>query len=148
MTQVDEHQLAQRTRIQSPAQLLLCRGCCCGRPERGFPPVPVERIKAVWKSEKLNAAVQLTISGCLGPCDLPNVVLVLTAEGAHWFGRIETDAQYDALIDWARECRLARAPLPLPDWLERHRIDRFAACASGIEARTSSVAPCEASAQE
>jgi (2Fe-2S) ferredoxin len=123
--QTDEQAAPHRTRIHSQAQLLLCRGCCCGREDRGFPAVPVERIKAAWKAEKLNAAVQLTISGCLGPCDLPNVVLVLTAEGAQWFGRVESEAQYDALVEWARDCRRAQAALPLPEWLQAHRIARF-----------------------
>jgi cobaltochelatase CobN len=67
------------TRVRSPAQLLLCKGCCCGRTDRGLPEVPVERIKAAWKAEKLNRGVQLTISGCLGPCDLPNVAVLVTA---------------------------------------------------------------------
>jgi len=114
------------TRIGSQAQLLLCRGCCCGKTERGFPAVPVERIKAAWKAEKLNAAVQLTISGCLGPCDLPNVALVLTPEGAQWFGLLDSDEHYEGLIDWARACRAAGATQPLPAWLRAHRIERFA----------------------
>ena len=63
-------------------------GCCCGQTDRGFPPVPVERLKAVWKAEKLNKTVQLTISGCLGPCDLANVILVMTAGSMYWFGGI------------------------------------------------------------
>ena len=29
-------------------------------------------------AEKLNRTIQLTISGCLGPCDVPNVALLLT----------------------------------------------------------------------
>ena len=75
----DAERLARETmttRVTSPAQVLLCRGCCCGKTERGYPEVPADRIKAAWKGEKLNRSVQLTISGCLGPCDLANVALV------------------------------------------------------------------------
>jgi cobaltochelatase CobN len=113
------------TRITSPAQVMFCRGCCCGRTDRGLPDVPVDRIKAIWKAEKLNRAVQLTISGCLGPCDQPNVALVLTPDGARWFGRIEDPAHYDAVIDWARACAAEGSTLPLPDVLEPHRLKRF-----------------------
>jgi cobaltochelatase CobN len=113
------------TRIKSPAQVFFCRGCCCGRTDRGLPDVPVDRIKSAWKAEKLNRGVQLTISGCLGPCDHPNVALVLTAEGAQWFGRIEGDARYEAIIDWARACVAAGSTLPLPEILEAHRLQRF-----------------------
>jgi cobaltochelatase CobN len=113
------------TRVKSPAQVLLCRGCCCGRTDRGLPAVPVERIKAAWKAEKLNRGVQLTISGCLGPCDLPNVAVVVTAEGARWYGLLDGDAHYDALIDWARACVAEGRPLPPPEALAAHRFDRF-----------------------
>ena len=50
--------LTNRTAL---AQVACCVGCCCGRTDRGFPPVPVERLKEVWKQEKLNRTVQLTI---------------------------------------------------------------------------------------
>lgn len=104
---------------------MLCKGCCCGRTDRGLPEVPVERIKAVWKAEKLNRGVQLTISGCLGPCDLPNVAVLVTATGTQWYGLIDGDAHYDALIAWARACVAGGANLPPPDLLARHRFDRF-----------------------
>lgn len=115
------------TRVKSPAQVLLCKGCCCGKTERGLPEVPVERIKAVWKAEKLNRAVQLTISGCLGPCDLPNVVLLLTPEGTAWYGNLAGDAHYDALIDWARACKAEGRTLEPPRAWEGHRFERFTA---------------------
>jgi hypothetical protein len=113
------------TRVKSPAQVLLCKGCCCGRVDRGLPEVPVDRIKAIWKAEKLNRAVQLTISGCLGPCDLPNVAVIVTAEGTAWYGRLEGDAPYDALIAWARDSVLAGRSLPTPEAIEAHRFERF-----------------------
>jgi hypothetical protein len=113
------------TKIRSPAQLLLCKGCCCGRTDRGLPEVPVDRIKAIWKAEKLNRAVQLTISGCLGPCDLPNVVLVITTTGTEWFGFLDGDAPYDALIGWARACDASGTVLPTPDSLDALRFSRF-----------------------
>ena len=113
------------TRVKSPAQLLLCKGCCCGRTDRGLPDVPVERIKAVWKAEKLNRGVQLTISGCLGPCDLPNVAVVVTARETTWYGHLDGDAHYDALIAWVRACAAEGAALPPPEALAGHRFERF-----------------------
>jgi hypothetical protein len=122
----DEPRTPLVTKVQPPAQLLLCKGCCCGRTDRGLPEVPVDRIKAIWKAEKLNRAVQLTISGCLGPCDLPNVAVVVTAAGTEWFGRLAGDAIYDAIIAWARACQEAGSTLPLPENLNRLRFERFA----------------------
>lgn len=113
------------TRIRSPAQVLLCKGCCCGKTERGLPEVPVERIKAAWKSEKLNRAVQLTISGCLGPCDLPNVAVLVTPGGMAWYGNLSGDKHYDALVDWARACKAEGRTLEPPSAWEAHRFERF-----------------------
>ena len=122
-TEGDRSALA--TRVKSPVQVLLCKGCCCGRTDRGLPEVPVERIKAAWKAEKLNRAVQLTISGCLGPCDLPNVAVVVSARGTAWFGRLDGDAPYDALIAWARAGLASGTTRPAPDGWETHRFERF-----------------------
>ena len=113
------------TRVKSPAQVLFCKGCCCGKTERGLPAVPVDRLKAAWKAEKLNRGVQLTISGCLGPCDLPNVAVVATAAGLQWYGRLDRDAHYDALLAWARACVASGTALPVPESLAAHRFERF-----------------------
>src|SRR3984893_16566915 len=51
--------------------LTVCQGCCCGNTENGRPPVPVDWLKKEWRARGLLKRVQLTISGCLGPCDLP-----------------------------------------------------------------------------
>jgi cobaltochelatase CobN len=107
--------------------LILCKGCCCGRTDRGLPEVPVDRIKEIWRREKLNRSIQLTVSGCLGPCDVPNVVLILTFDPPEWLGRIAGDASYDLLIQWARDCHAAGALVPMPGPLAENRLERFAA---------------------
>ena len=114
------------TKRTAVAQVACCVGCCCGRTDRGFPAVPVERLKAVWKDEKLNRTVQLTISGCLGPCDMANVILVMTSDGAEWFGGIDDEAVFAAVIAWARSCQAAESLLPLPAVLDPCRFQRFA----------------------
>ncbi|MFM7290168.1 MAG: (2Fe-2S) ferredoxin domain-containing protein [Planctomycetia bacterium] len=113
------------TKRAAIAQVACCVGCCCGRTDRGFPAVPVERLKAVWKEEKLNRTVQLTISGCLGPCDMANVILVMTAAGTEWFGGIDDEAVFEAVIAWARACQAAHALLPLPPVMDACRFNRF-----------------------
>ncbi len=116
-----------KTKVKSPGQLLLCKGCCCGKTERGLPEVPVDRIKAAWKAEKLNKTIQLTISGCLGPCDLPNVAVMVSQGGTTWLGNLAGDDHYDALIAWARASAAAGTALPAPESLEPYRFERFQA---------------------
>ncbi len=108
------------------AQIFFCEGCCCGRADRGFPPLPKALIKERWKSLKLNRTIQLTISGCLGPCDLANVFYLLTSNGdGQWFGGLSEHWQYETLIQWAIECHQASLLLPIPATLYGHRFTRF-----------------------
>jgi cobaltochelatase CobN len=118
-----------RTRRKPLAQVVLCQGCCCGQTARGLPAVPLDWLKPLWKSEKLNKTVQLTVSGCLGPCDLPNVCCVITPQEQTWYGRLTTREDYAVLLDWARRVRDqagAGGPLPpLPAELEHLRFERW-----------------------
>jgi hypothetical protein len=113
------------TKRRAFAQIVFCVGCCCGRVDRGHPQLPVDKLKGVWRAEKLNASVQLTISGCLGPCDLANVALVILPEGNVWLGGLAGAALYDELIAWARACHAANRALPLPPALDAHRFERY-----------------------
>ena len=66
----------------------VCQGCCCGNTANGRPPVPVDWLKKEWRARGLLKRVQLTISGCLGPCDIPNVVTISNESGTLWLGGI------------------------------------------------------------
>ena len=107
------------------AQVSLCRGCCCGSVERGRSEVPVEWMKDEWKRRGLKKSVHLTISGCLGPCDLHNVVSLSTPAGTVWLGGLRDFASYKALLEWAVAIEEAGRALPIPDELTDFRFDPF-----------------------
>jgi hypothetical protein len=115
----------RRSKRKSLMQVLVCIGCCCGRVDRGKPEVPVDWLKAEWKAARLNPYIQLTISGCLGPCDLPNVVAVLTETGQQWIGQLNQREHYEALLQWGRACGAARRIEPPPPVLRQHFFERF-----------------------
>lgn len=81
-------------------QATICRGCCCGNKERGLPDVAVEWLKNEWRKRGLLKRVQLTISGCVGPCDVPNVVVVTSSSGTEWLGNIDKFEPYRSLPEW------------------------------------------------
>ena len=101
-----------RSRVQRPdgqivnivpkiGHLLVCsKGCCCGHAEEGFAPVPEDLYHAEWERRKLRNKVHLTQSGCLGPCSLANVVLLLFDGRPIWFHSINTEAQVIAIYDY------------------------------------------------
>jgi hypothetical protein len=115
----------RRTKRRSLMQVLVCIGCCCGRVDRGKPEVPVDWLKAEWKAARLNPYIQLTISGCLGPCDLPNVVAVLTETGQQWIGQLDQREHFEALVQWGRACGAARRLEPPPPGLRERFFERF-----------------------
>jgi nitrile hydratase accessory protein len=81
-------------------QIFVCAsGCCCGRTEDGFAPVPAETFHREWERRRLRNVVHLTIGGCLGPCALANVVLLLFDGQAQWFQSIDSEALAVALYD-------------------------------------------------
>jgi cobaltochelatase CobN len=93
--------------------LLVCaRGCCCGREDRGKPPVPIDFYKQEYKRRQIRDDVQLTMSGCLGPCPLLNVVLVLFDGRRVWFQSINHESQILAIYDYLDRMLAADRFLP------------------------------------
>jgi nitrile hydratase accessory protein len=96
-------------------QLFVCgSGCCCGRIEDGFAAVPAETFHREWERRRLRNVVHLTIGGCLGPCALANVVLLLFDGQAQWFHSINSDALALALYDHVDRMLEAGGGLPAP----------------------------------
>ena len=106
-------------------QITVCSGCCCGAVHRGKPEVPIDWLKQEWRSRGLLKNIQLTISNCLGPCDLPNVARVSAPGFEIWIGKIEKFEQYSSLVEWASQSKAAGALLPLPETFDQLRFDPF-----------------------
>ncbi|MCI0182366.1 hypothetical protein MM817_00625 [Acidibacillus sp. S0AB] len=126
LEEVSELVKARVTKRQVIAQVMVCAGCCCGKTEKGKPEIPLDWLKKAWKERKLLKTVQLTITGCLGPCDLVNVVSIMTGQEQRYFGGIVTDEPYHTLLEWAESTRLLGQPAPIPESLLAYEFDRFA----------------------
>jgi hypothetical protein len=103
----------------------VCQGCCCGNTANGRPPVPVEWLKKEWRARGLLKRIHLSFSGCLGPCDVPNVVTISNEAGTLWLGQIQEFHQYRSLVEWALASKDARELLPLPKEFRRHTLHPF-----------------------
>ncbi len=123
MSQNDEFSLVTKRLVIG--QVAVCLGCCCGNTANGRPAVPVDWLKAEWRARGLLKRVQLSISGCLGPCDLPNVVTISNENGTLWLGGFTEFEQYRALVDWASQSRDAGELLPLPKEFLQHTLNPF-----------------------
>src|SRR5579862_159567 len=105
------------------AQVFVCQGCCCGQVERGRPEVPAQWLKEEWRRRDLLKRVQLTISGCLGPCDVPNVVAIVTQTSTVWLGNISRRDQYQSLLDWASRSKNLGCAIDIPSELLVHLLE-------------------------
>lgn len=112
--------------FRRPGQLFVCAtGCCCGHTERGHYPVPVELYHREWERRKIRHRVHLSLGGCLGPCALSNVALLLYAGEQVWFHSIETDEDVVEIFDYIESMVRASSFLPPPEALRDHVFDVF-----------------------
>jgi hypothetical protein len=114
-----------KTKREVIGQITVCSGCCCGAVGRGKPEVPLDWLKQEWRNRGLLKNIQLTVSGCLGPCDLPNVVRISGPSAEIWIGNIDRREQYAGLVEWASESKAAGVLLPLPDGFDCLRFNPF-----------------------
>jgi cobaltochelatase CobN len=112
--------------FRRPGQLFVCAtGCCCGHTERGHFPVPVDLYHCEWARRRIRHKVHLSMGGCLGPCALSNVALLLFDGQQIWFHSIETDEQVIAIFDYIESMVHASTYLPPPDTLRDQVFDVF-----------------------
>ncbi|CAN5686321.1 hypothetical protein BH23CHL5_BH23CHL5_18140 [soil metagenome] len=109
-----------------PGQLFVCAtGCCCGHTERGHDPVNEALYHHEWARRKIRHKVHLSMGGCLGPCALSNVALLLYGGHQIWFHSIATDAQVVEMYDYIESMVRAEEFLPLPAALADISFDVF-----------------------
>ena len=96
-------------------QLFVCAtGCCCGHTERGHAPVPAELYHREWSRRRIRHRMHLSLGGCLGPCALSNVALLLYRGHQIWFHSITDDGQVLAIFDYIETMVRADRYLPPP----------------------------------
>jgi cobaltochelatase CobN len=131
--------VAKQIRVQD-GHLFICNGCCCGRTEKGFPALPLDEFKQQWKRRGFRRRFHLTISGCLGPCPLANVVLLQLGGRAMWFHSINYVQDVDAIYNYVERVLQGENDLDVPIELASRQFQRYlsdsssepAAC--GVEA--------------
>ena len=116
--------MAKDIRIQD-GHLFVCQGCCCGRTEKGFPALPLDQFKRQWKERGIRRRFHLTISGCLGPCPLANVVLILFRGRSAWFHSINSSDDVNLLYDYVELMLLAESYLDPPVELAGRHFERY-----------------------
>ena len=87
--------------------------------------MPTDLYHEQWERRRLRNKVHLTQSGCLGPCPLANVALLLF-DGHHiWFHSVNTEERIVALYDYIDTMLAANAYLPPPQALAEYHFTSF-----------------------
>ncbi len=95
--------------------LFVCAsGCCCGHTERGHAPVPVDLYDREWERRRWRNRVHLTLGGCLGPCVLSNVTMLIFDGRTLYFQSLNSEPLVMALLDYVDAMLAADAYLPPP----------------------------------
>ncbi|HEY1291705.1 MAG TPA: cobaltochelatase subunit CobN, partial [Chloroflexota bacterium] len=106
--------------------LFVCAtGCCCGHTERGHAPVPVDVYDREWERRKWRNRVHLTIGGCLGPCVLSNVTMLMFDGRTLYFQSLNSEPLIMALLDYVDDMLEADAYLPPPPALAELHFTAF-----------------------
>ncbi|MCB9102443.1 MAG: cobaltochelatase subunit CobN [Anaerolineales bacterium] len=115
-------------------QLFICEnGCCCGHTDRGFAPVPHDLYYEEWVRRKFRNRVHLNHAGCLGPCALANLAMLIFDGRPIWFHSVNSDRIILAIYDYIEAMLEADRYLPPPPHLADHVFNGFAW--DGTEAR-------------
>ena len=105
--------------------LFVCYGCCCGRTEKGFPALPLEEFKRQWKERGIRRRFHLTISGCLGPCALANVILIIFGGRSVWLHSINSPDDVTLIYTWVEQMLRAESYLDPPAALAARQFERY-----------------------
>lgn len=134
---------AKEIRVQD-GHLFVCHGCCCGRTEKGFPALPLDEFKRQWKERGIRRRFHLTISGCLGPCPLANVVLLLFHGRAAWFHSINCPEDAGLIYNWVERMLEAEEYLDPPAELAGRYFERYLADAHAGSCEWEEASECSA----
>ena len=116
--------VTKQIRIQD-GHLFVCNGCCCGQTGKGFPALALEEFKSQWKKRGIRRRLHLTISGCLGPCPLANVVLLQFRGSSMWFHSINQAGDVDLIYDYVERMLVAESVMEPPSELGSRLFERY-----------------------
>jgi cobaltochelatase CobN len=90
-----------------------------------MPALPIDEFKRQWKERGNRLRVHLTVTGCLGPCPLANVVLILFGSESIWLHSMNSPEYVTAIYDYLEAMLEAEEYLPPTGSLAECVFNRF-----------------------
>ncbi len=107
------------------ATILVCKGCCCNREDKGNYNAQIDKLEETWNVRKLFKAANLIISGCTGHCNLANNVAIIFPNEIIWLAKVNEESLFTALVKWVDEMQETNKKLPVPEVLLAHRYTKY-----------------------
>ncbi|MCZ2110037.1 MAG: cobaltochelatase subunit CobN [Dehalococcoidia bacterium] len=96
-------------------QLFVCaHGCCCGKTEEGKPEGHFDVYQEEWERRRIRNKVHLNMGGCLGPCPLANVCMLLFEGRTTFFHSMNTPQRIVEIYDYIETMIASERYLPPP----------------------------------
>jgi cobaltochelatase CobN len=87
--------------------------------------IQLDQFKKQWKDRGIRRRFHLTISGCLGPCPLANVVLIQFRGQSVWLHSINNEDDVRLIYDYVEQMLHANSYLPPPLGLVERHFQRY-----------------------
>jgi cobaltochelatase CobN len=101
--------------------------------------LPLDEFKRQWRERGIRRRFHLTISGCLGPCPLANVVLILFRGRTIWLHSINSSEDVSYIYGYVERMLLAESYLDPPAELAGRHFERYV-----VDTATPNLCPVEA----
>lgn len=108
------------------ARVFMCDACCCGDERFSAQRAPMKELREAMlsslKESGMAGKCQVAMTGCMGPCEVGNNVILATRNRNFWFKKMNQPADLKALGQFAQSLNLnavARLPEALKGKLAR-----------------------------
>ena len=111
---------------------------------KGFPPSPLDEFKRQWKARGIRRRFHLTISGCLGPCPLANVVMIQFKGHSMWFHSINSVEDVSTIYSYVEHMLVEQSHLEPPALLTGRHFQRYLVDTADLAEQHPDEQPCYA----
>lgn len=99
------------------ARVFMCDACCCGDERFSAQRAPMKELREAMltslKDSGMAGKCQVAMTGCMGPCEVGNNVILATRNRNFWFKKMNQPADLKALGQFAKSLNVnAAARLP------------------------------------
>ena len=101
---------------QTKLEVIFCKGCCCGNPDKGNYILPMEYLEEKYSKDRQDElGIKIVISeDCLGICSPANVAIIKYRDDVVWLHDLRLKKNYQDIMSWAERSVEIKKIAPVP----------------------------------